>query len=137
MMDNTPEYIEMCRKAKDIQASWELKFGDYYWFQDKIEIALWLQSPGNIIRHAMYYQWELPRKMVDCTWLPRQDQLQDMTFNLREDDCFDAECLLIDFKRYVNEKCEPKLTHSFEKMWLAFVVDFYQKKWDGKDWIKI
>lgn len=64
-------------------------------------------------------------------WLPRQDQLQDMVAPLLCD-CHDAECLLIDFYRYIEScTCNPILTESMEQMWLAF----YMRIVWGKAWI--
>ena len=48
-------------------------------------------------------------------WLPRQDQLQGM----------------VEYTVGVNK------FNSMEQLWLAFVMsEKYNKKWDGKDWIK-
>jgi len=50
-MDTSKEYIEMCRKATEIQELWDLVESDKY------------------------------SVFIDFVWCPRQDQLQDMVFD--------------------------------------------------------
>jgi len=68
-MDTSETYIKMCEKAEEIQgivkphhtvcAAWKL--GDFVHFDDAVRVII---KEDNTIR--------------DMTWLPRQDQLQEM-----------------------------------------------------------
>ena len=71
-------------------------------------------------------------------WLPRQDQLQEIAFDKREDSCHDPECLLHDFGKYVVHYAPPEISNTFEKLWLGFIMlEFYRKKWENQKWVKI
>ena len=59
-MDTSKEYIEMCRKASEIQELWVVH-------SDGCDITIDWPS-GELTG----------RKEVSVVWLPRQDQLQDM-----------------------------------------------------------
>ena len=115
-MDTSKEYIKMCEKAKEIQEKWKSKRnkdGDFVAHHNKKIIIL----SNPVLRSG----W-------DCyTFLPRQDQLQEMMLPK------DCGALWIMFGAFwCKEKTEGK---SFEQLWLAFVMkEKYNKIWDGKEW---
>ena len=117
-MDTSKEYIKMCRKAEEIQEIW-----------DKI-------SP--IYNEKDFMIWDRLLTPKRLTWLPRQDQLQEMMLDEKEPD--------LDFW-YWNEIMGewandgfPILYYkikiaSMEQLWLAFVMkEKYNKVWDGELW---
>ena len=111
-MDNTPEYIEMCRKATEIQELWEPKVGDW--------------TPAGCCDLIIYTN---PKGKF--TFLPRQDQLQEMVPN------FNIYGTTERFSQWVRKDayCQDVKWLSMEQLWLAFVMhEKYGKKWDGKDW---
>jgi len=122
-MDTSKEYIEMCRKAVEVQGVWESKTGDWYF---------WSKAIGNKIRVVQYDG----KKDIYCTWLPRQDQLQDM---VREDTDYHTlmkfDTWVFTLARVYDDIIIEKF--SMEQLWLAFVMhEKYGKKWDGEDWVK-
>jgi hypothetical protein len=76
-----------------------------------------------------------------ATWLPRQDQLQEIIKELIGDLPNITYRVLYSFNYFVSTHDEnrdtPTSLDSFEQLWLAFVMaEKYQKVWDGSDWIK-
>ena len=139
-MDTSKEYIEMCRKAVEVQELWEPNVGD-------------LTDCGLILKiyPGMYYTYKkesghffnVPKK-ENPIYLPRQDQLQDM---IGISKMFDFYGLVETFNRFATGKTcvvgseNQNIAHlkqfkSMEQIWLAFVMHAkYSKKWDGSDWI--
>jgi hypothetical protein len=122
-MDNSVEYIEMCRVAEEIQ---EQK----------------LHTDGNVFINFVSGEWQkthvytygriIPYDTGDYeVWLPRQDQLQEMVkMGFRAFVC-DIYIFITD-----NAKYSSQFT-SMEQLWLAFVMwEEYSKQWDGEVWVK-
>lgn len=136
-MDTSEEYIKMCRTATKLQELWKPEFGD--WFShvfdgnQKTEVVC---QPGVI-----YFAQE-------STWLPRQDQLQDIVihrFKVFEHSIYEMENAFSDFIR-----CPPLRHHkeheewlnkigrfiTLEQLWLAFVMnELHRSIWNGKEWV--
>ena len=120
-MDTSKEYILMCKKAKEIQKLRTPKDGDFALFDDEI----------TIIYNCGIGTWSR-----GYTWLPRQDQLQEMVTLLF---CsVGGECFLLDYFYTFYKSLKEKIKGmSMEQLWLAFVMkEKYQKTWNGKDWEK-
>lgn len=139
-MDQSKEYVRMCKKAKEIRKTWRLNAGD------------WLYSP---FKNVVVQSYGNNQKMTDeekeiWLFLPRQDQLQGMVF--QEDsqpiwtaiDCFHHFCYPYRdtcILPITNKECEEQELYvekfkSMEQLWLAFVMyNKYNKKWNGEDWI--
>lgn len=67
----------------------------------------------------------------DWIMLPRQDQLQDMSF---ADNLLSTK--LFAFNDYWAENGIPTKFTSFEQLWLAFLMEAnYNKTWNGEEWI--
>ena len=129
-MDTTEAYIKMCEKADEIQSIAEIPTHDSGFFWCKAHDILMDYCDGGY----------LFCKMASCrsdkyTWLPRQDQLQNMVifpdhpyyqigrFNVTIDEWCD--------KNYLASGA------SMEQLWLAFVMkEKYNKVWNGEEWIK-
>ena len=124
-MDATALNIEMCKKAKELQNSWERKHGDYYYDT----------SVGGVnLYHSTYFIY--PHKNKDI-WLPTQDQLQEIAFEYLSKKTISSYytifSLIFDFSEFA------KQTYGFDSMdqlWLIFVMkEKFGKIWNGKDWI--
>ena len=111
-MDKSETYIKMCN-CEEIQelCEWDME-KDFLWI-----------TP-------------IPDKnmpLVKTVWLPRQDQLQEMVGG------YDAG--FVDWARWLDNtyphKGFPKQRfHSFEQLWLAFVLkELYSKIWNGEEWV--
>ena len=135
-MDTTLEYVEMCRKAHEIQDAWKFERGDYFTtlmstkhgHECCIVDTFWIDDQSRNIRPAPW------------VWLPLQDQLQDIAKDI---DMVQFNnplySLQFEFDNFVMEhKRMPlfqKLT-SFEQLWLCFVMhEKYAKVWDGAEWV--
>ena len=110
-MDVSQEYIDMCRKAYEIQELWIPN-------DDKQDVV-W---NGDCIDH-----WYILGNKESYVWLPRQDQLQE--FIIRGDTLSKLQGVWI----FVNSfKLEPA---SMEQLWLMSIMwQKYSKKWNGTTW---
>ena len=145
-MDTSETYIKMCEKAEEIQ-----KLADKYW--DRFSIACW-HSPNHVRCKGHFEDWHMaykycpvcgkPLKITpeysictrmegnDGTWLPRQDQLQEMAF---PDESTSVRQMVEPFYEFV--KSTNLICASMEQLWLAFVMkERYSKLWNGEEWIK-
>jgi len=121
-MNNTSEYIEMCRRAAEIQDIWEPNSGDFTYLAD-------IQSV-NIFAYGQ-------KRECSEIWLPRQDQLQEMVYNEDRPRAWDLFC---DFDEFIitHSRENGDYTLSAEQLWLAFVMhENFNKKWNGERWIKL
>ena len=135
-MDISKEYILMCEKTTEIQELWGYKEGDFF--------AHAGHTPPKILivddTENSYGDFDCACCEGKRTWLPRQDQLQDIIIEYwGEVDCSNSHVVVLDdFSEYVLNEC-PKETismNSLEQLWLAFTMkEKYNKKWDGEEWI--
>jgi len=137
-MDKTEQNIKMCEKAVKIQEAWEPKEGDYAYSQRGGVYVLFTQV--ILIGDA------LGRFKFDHTWLPRQDQLQEMAWkDIVEKDPLRGICvprqkpeiLILKFKQYVFGDGSYLQLETLEQLWLAFVMqEKFNKTWNGEEWIE-
>jgi len=120
-MDKSKDYIEMCKKADEIQEIWmsriphsdDIVVGKYY------QSILFWGDMGSLSAN--------PNE--DWTWLPRQDDLQAM---LPDTDVYRLFNKLSAFgERTGNERTPEELT-------LKYVMKtLYRRTWYGGEWIKL
>ena len=114
-MDTSNEYVKMCRAAEEIQAK---TAPDGSFLCPPISVG----ETAYIIRSIEAYQ-------QSWTWLPRQDQLQDM-FKGEWNNILDALIKYSDTPLHDNPPAE-----SMEQLWLMFVMEKkYNKVWDRNEW---
>ena len=125
-MDCSNEYVDMCRKATEIQNKHEWKDGDFV-ADSFVGFHCFNYSIGI---HCDECKREYGKWSANATWLPRQDQLQAMIDFSKEME-FSGLYELTTFLRFYGfEK-----NWSMEQLWLAFVQNqLHQLKWDGKEW---
>lgn len=146
-MDTTNQYIEMCRKAGEIQELWVPSCSDY------------VVSPTTGF-FEIYSSRELEnaiRYKNDYIWLPRQDQLQEMLITIFEDknktayvpvkmpqyrNNYLCRSMIGSFDSYIHrnsparDECIWQFS-SMEQLWLAYVMEKkFNKTWNGGNWIK-
>lgn len=155
-MDTSPEYIKMCKAAPEIQglrngsdSDWD--YGDY-WYSDanKSGSSFWEEHWG-------IYDSSITFRILPATFLPRQDQLQEMIQGklfVREDepgaildivsmpfDSFDRFLdLFVDGEDKGNQWWNEYALKfkSMEQLWLAFVLsEKYGKSWNGTEWVSV
>lgn len=140
-MDDSKEYIEMCSKAKWIQDKWILANGDYLQRatfvgiysgnQYAYSINLNEHTEQRYIPHSREVSWRIIK--TEYTWLPRQDQLQDMFKDLYVDPI--PRKLVYALWNWI-AKTSPKYDDSMEKLWLGFYMhEKYNKEWVKGEWI--
>ena len=135
-MDTSETYIKMCEKALGLQnEKWVSKKGKAYPWTEGDMISL----KGNVFMYdsCSHSEGFIEPEVynIECVWLPRQDQLQEMVGG------FGAG--FVDWSGWIDniypEQCNPfskswRFT-SMEQLWLAFVMkEKYNKIWDGKGW---
>lgn len=118
-MDNTKEYILMCEKAEEIQTLFQKPIGLNGAPTDAEGIVIGIRNLD----------------VIGDTWLPRQDQLQEM---IEDKGWFLS--LLKYFTAWAGNEYTLKdkqfQLDSMEQLWLAFIMEEkYNKKWNGKDWV--
>lgn len=117
-MDTSKEYIKMC-DCPEVQGGWVPLIGDFSY----------LSILGDVSINCGY------NRAVGCgeTWLPRQDQLQEMVELNLINRLTTFESYLIK-NWYIRSNFWWKNT-SMEQLWLAFVMwELHKKKWDGTGW---
>jgi hypothetical protein len=126
-MDCTDAYVEMCRKAEEIQRLWSPAEGDH--FVDEL-CHVSIVNPA-LLEHLNKSFKEGKRE--NYVWLLRQDQLQQMVISLFKGNCY-----------WMMEECYkfmklpyPVKSESMEQIWLTFVMrEKFGKVWDGASWIE-
>lgn len=117
-MDTSETYIKMCREAKEIQG-WTyktLKRDDYVVYGDDVVFA------DAVLGGLSSDIW---------TWLPRQDQLQEM-INFQPVLSHLGYCKDLMYQLWELKK-EP--FQSWEQVWLSVVmIQKYNKTWNGETW---
>lgn len=161
-MDISETYIKMCEKAEEIQALWKPSTGD--WFTPKLNLDMggsddifkpqqevsvnthWMKGKGYC--NGDIADWGEDYWCDGCaqietkwlTWLPRQDQLQEMVLpNTENADRLGS--FLSRFWVFCSCFYQGELTFevftSMEQLCLAFVMkENYNKIWNNEDWIK-
>src|SRR3990167_1543710 len=144
-MDTSQIYIEMCAKAEEIQNQRPFKGKKEYsrYYLDDYITVVPLYIPKTSWNYRTTAIWECFMKKYDIRcqyiWLPRQDQLQEMTglplWRLN----FDYSKWLYDVDD--NGFCDFHIKHdhleftSMEQLWLAFVMwELYKKRWGEIEW---
>lgn len=133
MMDTSKEYILQCEKAEEMQKLWKPIKGDL--FIDN----RYINSKGLVLKDFIaIFIWDLMQR-EDKTWLPRQDQLQEMLSKYMHSryNLVKAFRNFVMRKKYYNGYSTMNMVgNSMEQLWLAFVMkEKYSKTWNGKDWI--
>ena len=139
-MDTSETYIKMC-DCPEIQEQWKwpgrqqskvspIVFneedyyeGDYIVREDKL---------GLYIRdiYCSSCSLEKMKENEEIIWLPRQDQIQEMTTESHR--C--NKCLLERLFKFTSSDCRDE---SMEELWLKFYMhEEHGKIWDGKKWVK-
>ena len=149
-MDTSETYVKMCEKAKELQDSWKPDCGDYAIISQRDNRVVIITCHLNIdIKGAdRFVDVVFPesyginvdyKKVQNMTWLPRQDQLQEMVKSdihphWQLNNFVDA-----GLSDYIQEMGEyTKQFSSMEQLWLALVMrEKYSKIWNGEVWTKV
>lgn len=142
MMDTSKEYLEMCKKAEEIQNLYssedEWNEGDVYarWYEYHHYEGIY--PAGEWIAGWTFNisgfdgEYGLDHKASNHIWLPRQDQLQEIVgLNLRKyGEDKQPSILQLSFLAII------KREYSFEQLWLAYVMkEKFNKLWQENSWV--
>jgi hypothetical protein len=137
-MDTSPEYIQMCEKAEEIQNR-ILNKGDYYTFALKKLVfhARPEEMVGDYWKPKIWYE-DIPIKFGDyAIWLPRRDQLQEMVTGRCGITFHDIVKVFQAVIGWHNCHHISYNLSGMEQLWLAFVMaELYHQQWNGEEWIK-
>lgn len=140
-MDTSKEYIEMCRKASEVQ-----KYEEEFNQKDSLINNLYATWEDGSVGFG---QSIIPKGGMKigtiAIWLPRQDQLQNI---IKEKEPSYSQLALLnlmnEFFEVFRKKPLADMVHfvpqSFEQWWLLIVMKFcFDKEWNykTKTWIKI
>jgi len=158
-MDTSAEYVEMCKKAHEIQHH-DFERGDYFyipkgtWYTGEYEgvtsediTDIFIPQEGRYYPFTaveyngddtvMYigsvfseYPFAEEYNISDVIWLPRQDQLQGMLSD-------DINQLVSTFEKFFAEKLRGAIRTwtSMEQWWLLLVMhERFNKTWNGSEW---
>lgn len=123
-MDRSEEYVNMCRAANEIQSGHKYNSGDFYMgcpYEDG-----YYSVSGKISTYGSYDEFNM---VLGDVWIPRQDQLQEMSG--KPWFTYDHTCrlLIIDI---LQASCRD---YSKEQVGLMLVMfEQYHKKWIGEEW---
>ena len=150
-MKITERYIKMCEKAEEIQREWKPQRGDRCIEKKGKTVYPLLVIEIDFIYCSDYglrvftVHGELIKVLQsDLTWLPTQEQLQEMYMNMSPDiDWVEkgAVTLESDFSYVVTEENWEYFVQfgTMNELWLAFVMwERYGKVWDDEkeEWFK-
>jgi hypothetical protein len=144
-MDTSKEYVKMC-DCSEIQDEWETSVGDFYALKDSPHTRMyWCEEIGSIkvasavLKDRVLWHGGPFKDKDEVTWLPRQDQLQDM---VRDKEIYIHKepgmkwCLWLE-----TDEMGPKEILYFEtpeQLWLSIVMkERFNKTWNGEAWTSI
>jgi len=158
-MDTTISYVEMCKKAHEIQCH-DFERGDYFYIPkgtrytgepdgiaDEDIISIFIPQEGRYYPFTSVYtdvdstvmcigtvfsEYPFAEEycISDVVWLPRQDQLQGMLSD-------DGVCLVLTLGKFFVERLLSNASLSMEQLWLAIVMHVqFNKTWNSIEWIK-
>ena len=134
-MDTSPIYVEMCRKAKEIQtAIVEDVKGSWYCIpttRDWDNYAIYISQGDHFAVHD---------RIEPIVWLPRQDQLLALIplypIHIPVLEGWATGQYLLEPEGYPEYNCPMFIFDTYEQFCLAFFMwDKHMKKWDGSEWV--
>lgn len=142
-MDKSLEYIRMCDKAVELQKRWIPSKGDWYALpSNKIKICLQDEGPRQLTKTCLEISPENDKvvSITKRTWLPRQDQLIELSQcpRLR----FAKNTLI--FLEWADKTGPDDITpnkkrfDTLEKARLSYLMEFkFKKIWYNENWFPI
>ncbi len=139
-MDTSEIYINMC-DCPEIQKQWKLQNGDFF-YDIRISIGNGV-CPYMIGYEGKHFDEFGEYADVEfCTWLPRQDQIQEMIdddpmYKKGQGWCTMPRKFTKRLAEFVDSNDYNMVATSMEQLWLAFYMEEkYSLVWDGEEWKK-
>jgi len=148
-MDCGKDYVKMCGKAEEIQLLHrEEKHEDTgKWIAGDFWTTVFRDGVFTVCgyRDAWSDEPMYLHHPIECIWLPRQDQLQEMIKGAKH-----MHLLAYEFALYFHGNIDPLYANlgmdnysvdadnSMEQMWMAFIMKRkYNKIWDNENWKEV
>lgn len=138
-MDYTGTFINMCIKATEIQERWQHVPGDFFTTINGEVAVLSKWSSLMPLEYQVVNNEHETDRGVPYTWLPRQDQIQGMLYEIWDESIsfMEKQNNLIDFfDAYgINGTKSQRDFKTMEQAWIALLMkEQYNKLWNGEDW---
>jgi len=146
-MDTSKKYIEMCERAGEIQKNHVYTTGDWAYDVTYKGVGVFTQYAKILPEHsgvvAFNYVQKLDESCIDgVSWLPRQDQLQEMVNGNEVTPAYSSTTFRLYHAPAVTPTAitytdKPQFT-TMEQLWLAFVMkERYSKVWSTtkEEWV--
>lgn len=138
-MDKSRQYIQMCKRSKEIQVLWQPKVGDFYADSDQT-IRCWIPgaSPFQAIRNGFAIEpGDKVTRISPLIWLPKLDQLIEMS-QVRSAGFRDMSFVFYEWVKQPygqNNRPANRVFISLEQLWLAFIMNRkHLKHWMDDNW---
>lgn len=138
-MDKSKKYIEMCEKAEKIQQLWQPNAGDWFLEKSTLPLEIIIFEGWYVLRKDKFIQRIGPANNYDFfdkgkveIWLPRQDQLQEMSGLPWWE--FDERCNSIR-RVLLEDPLSETEVETKEEAGLCVVMEKYNKIWNDKEWV--
>ncbi|MBU1169983.1 MAG: hypothetical protein KKD44_10515 [Proteobacteria bacterium] len=141
-MDKGRQYIQMCKRSKEIQSIWTPKAGDFYANSDNT-VLCWIPGApqSGIIKNGFKIEPGAKITRIDpLVWLPKLDQLIEISqvpgTNFRDITFVFYEWVK---RPYAQKKQAANLFFSsLEQLWFAFIMTRkFSKAWTGEGWVNL
>ena len=144
-MDTSKEYIKMCKHAKEIQDLWKPKFSDFvfHFVEDLEEVGIVVsclrKSPDIYVNGRVKYIY----KLDTLCWIPRQDQLQELSWNTDIAENNITHLLMRFYDTIHGNDPEDRdfywtQFNTLEQLWLTFYMwSKHHKTWNDNQWIQL
>lgn len=143
-MDTSPEYINMCRKAKELQEKWEPSTGDYCASStggcDRILVVIADLNNKFLVAAYPYATYDNTDHLSkqNIKWLPRIDQSLPLIYNTsRGKFCSNnpIDNLKNILDEYVTGERFMRNDLSEEEYFIMVLMyEGYKKLWNGEEW---
>ena len=140
-MDTSETYIKMC-DCKEVQGKHDLETHDSLEDGDFFAQEVLKDRPKGVFVFKELCPYCGPSPGIKITWLPRQDQIQEM-MGLEDVGYLMNELMYFwqnDHLELIDDKClfYKQEIDSMEHLWLAFYMHEEHKKiWTGENWIAV
>lgn len=133
-MDKTKTYIYQCKNAIEIQnhkIEWDDLYADDCCGLHNVTIKDFIEKSFDS-ENKTQAEW----LEENCTWIPRQDQLQEMYgITDAKGGNYKSIALVHAFFEFVRFTTEEE---TLEQLWLSFIMNVnFKKEWNGKEWVKL
>jgi hypothetical protein len=139
-MDKSRQYIQMCKRSKEIQNLWQPKAGDFY-VDSGSKVLCWI--PGSpkapsIRKGFAVVPGDKVTRISPMYWLPKLDQLIE-TSQFPGSGFRDISFVFYEWVKVpYGPDAQPanKFFTSLEQLWLAFImVKKFSKIWESGEWL--